>query len=145
FRDIQAAAEKLKGPGAEFARNMDRARRRIRELGESFESVGTKIRNFGAGLSVAVTAPVTLLGRSFIQAASDAEEARSAFGFLFGESTEAVRDWATALAAEIGRGSQAIQDQAAAFQQLFGRVAPTHEAAVQLSQDFTALAQDLAS
>ena len=30
FRDIQAAAGKLKGPGAEFARNMDGARKRVR-------------------------------------------------------------------------------------------------------------------
>ena len=40
FRDIQAAAEKLRGPGAEFARNMDRARKRVAELGDQFDKVG---------------------------------------------------------------------------------------------------------
>jgi hypothetical protein len=145
FRDIQAAAEKLRGPGAEFARNMDQARKRVRELGQEFDKVGTNVRNFGAGVSIAITAPVTLLGRSFIQAASDAEEARSAFGFLFKDATDEMRQWANTVASELGRGSQDSQDQAAAFQQLFGQVTRTHPEAVKLSKQFTVLAQDLAS
>ena len=68
FRDIQAAAEKLKGPGAEFARNMDAARKRVRELGQEFDRVGTRIRNFGAGVSVGVTAPLLLAAKQSVTA-----------------------------------------------------------------------------
>ena len=68
FRDIQAAAGKLKGPGAEFARNMDAARKRVRELGQEFDKVGTKVRNFGAGVSVGVTAPFVLAAKQSITA-----------------------------------------------------------------------------
>ena len=145
FRNIQGAAEKLKGPGAEFARSMDRAQRKIRELGEAMKRTGEQARNWGAGLSVGITAPVTLLGRSFIQAATDAEEARSAFDFLFDENADTVRAWSRTIARELNRGSQTIQDQALSFQQLFSQVAESDEAAVKLSQDFTVLAQDLSS
>lgn len=144
FAAIQAAAEKLKGPGAEFARSMDRAQKKIRELGEEMKRVGEQVRNWGAGLSAGVTAPVGMLGQSFIQAASDAEEARSAFDFLFAENAEKVRDWSRTVAREMNRGSQTIQDQAMSFQQLFSQVTES-DAAVKLSQDFAMLAQDLAS
>ena len=68
FEDIQAAAEKLKGPGAEFARNMDAARKRIRDLGDEMRRVGEKVRNFGAGMSVGITAPITALGYKAVAA-----------------------------------------------------------------------------
>lgn len=68
FRDVQAAAEKLKRPGADFARNMDAARKRMRELGQEFDKVGTKIRNFGAGISVAITAPLLLAAKEPVTA-----------------------------------------------------------------------------
>lgn len=144
FHDIQNAADKLKGPGAEFARSMDRAQKKIREVGEAMKRAGERARNWGAGLSVGITAPVTLLGRTFLQAASDAEEARSAFNFMFDESAEKVRDWSRTVAREMNRGSQTIQDQALSFQQLFSQVTES-DAAVKLSQDFTMLAQDLSS
>ncbi len=144
FRDIQNAADKLKGPGAEFARSLDRAERKLRELGERMQRVGEQARNWGAGLSAGVTAPVTLLGGSFIQAASDAQEARSAFDFLFAENAAKVRAWSRTVARAMNRGSQAIQDQAMSFQQLFSQVTE-NDAAVKLSHDFAMLAQDLAS
>ena len=68
FREIQAAAEKLRGPGAAFARNMDAARKRVRELGTEFDRVGTKIRNFGAAVSVGLTAPLVLAAKQSVTA-----------------------------------------------------------------------------
>ena len=47
---------------------MDRARKRVQELGQAFDRVGAKIRNFGAGISVGVTAPLVLLAKRSVDA-----------------------------------------------------------------------------
>lgn len=75
FADVQAAAEKLKGPGAEFARRMDAAQQKIRQLGDAVTNVGRSMRNLGAGLSVAVTAPLTLMAKKGLDAWKVQEEA----------------------------------------------------------------------
>ncbi len=75
FSDVQQAAEKLKGPGAAFARSMDAAQKRIRDLGRSVVDAGRGMRDFGAGMSVAVTAPLVLMGKTSLDAWKVQEEA----------------------------------------------------------------------
>ena len=107
FRDIQAAAEKLKGPGAEFARNMDAARKRVQELGQAFDRVGTRIRNFGAGVSVAVTAPLVLAAKRSVDA--------------WNQQVDAISQVEAALASTAGVSKQTSEDlqaMASRFQEI---------------------------
>jgi hypothetical protein len=75
FKEVQAAAEKLKGPGAEFARGLDNALKKVNQLAGGFEQAGKKIRNVGAGLSVGVTAPLLAFGAKAVGSFREQEEA----------------------------------------------------------------------
>lgn len=48
----------------------------------------------GAGLTVGVTAPLTLFGKSAISAASDAVELQSMFDTTFGNMSDNLNKWA---------------------------------------------------
>lgn len=121
-----------------FGDNIDRLSKRIDRWGEGMQKAG---RN----LSLFVTAPLALFGRSAYNAAVDAEELQSAFNYSFGEMSDDMNRWAESTGDSLGRSTQAIQQMAFTFNQLFSQAAPTREVAAGLSQDFTLLAQDLAS
>ncbi len=115
FRDIQAAAEKLRGPGAEFARNMDRARKRVRELGDDFDKVGTKIRNFGAGVSLGLTAPLVLAAKQSVTAWNEqvdaiqkVEAALASTGGVSGQTSENLQKMASELQGITTFGDEAV-------------------------------------
>jgi len=127
---------------AQFEEGMQKATKRLDEI-------SGKLSAWGAGLSVAVSAPLALMGKSFLDAASDAQEFGSAFDFLFKENAKAVREWADATGAEMGRSTLELQKMASSFMQMFKQVNPATEEgaknASELSKQFTALAQDLSS
>ncbi len=112
FRDIQAAAEKLRGPGAEFARNMDRVRKQIKAVGEQMNATGRKIRNVGKDLTIGVTTPIVGIGAGVLKVASDFEAAmnrvRAALGAT-GDEFIALSDRAK----ELGRTTQFSASEAA--------------------------------
>ena len=115
FRDIQAAAAKLKGPGAEFARNMDRARKRVQELGQAFDRVGSRIRNFGAGISVGVTAPLVLLAKRSVDAWNEqvdaiqkVEAALASTSAISGQTSEGLQEMASRLQEVTTYGDEAV-------------------------------------
>jgi hypothetical protein len=118
---------------------------RFKALGTSLGGIGQKMTRLGTGLSLGVTAPLAAIGKGMIDAASDAQEAASAFDVLFGAQAASTRAWADSTAKAMGRSTYELQKQAASFQQLFSKAAPTGEAAADLSTKFAALAQDLAS
>ncbi len=115
FRDIQAAAEKLRGPGAEFARNMDRARKRVRELGQEFDKVGSKIRNFGAGVSLGLTAPLVLAAKQSVTAWNEqvdaiqkVEAALASTGGVSGQTSAGLQKMASELQGITTFGDEAV-------------------------------------
>ena len=123
---------------AEFSAGAARAQR-------SLDGLGRSMQRSGAIMSAAITAPLLLLGRSMVNAAVDAEELQSAFNYSFGSMADDMNAWAVSTGDALGRSTQALQQAAFSFNQLFVAAAPTREAAAGLSQDFAALAQDLAS
>jgi len=104
-----------------------------------------EINRFSAGLTIGITVPVALASRAFINAASDVEEMRSAFGFTFGSMSKDVEKWAVSTGDSIGRATYELQQGALAFQQMFRVAAPTAQAAADMSKQFALLAQDLSS
>lgn len=127
---------------AQFEEGLQKATQRLSQVGE-------KMRNMGGVASAAVSAPLALLGKTFVDAASDAEEFGSAFNYLFKDNADSVRSWADTTAKEIGRSSGELQKQSQAFMQLFKQVNDQTpqgaKNAAELSKQFTLLAQDLSS
>ena len=106
---------------------------------------GRGMRNIGAGLSAGVTAPIVLFGKSALNAAKDTQEAQSMFDQVFKDTAADTRAWSRTLATEIGRSSYDLQNQAAEFQQILGKMAPDTQAAAEMSRVLAGLSQDLSS
>lgn len=134
-----------RGAFAQLKSDADAADGRLRRLSASLGGFGSSMTKAGAAMTAGVTAPLVMLGRAFVDKASEAQESASAFDALFRDQAKTVRAWADATAKAMGRSTFELQKQAASFQQLFKAAAPTGEAAADLSTKFAALAQDLAS
>lgn len=126
-------------------------RKSLGSVGDAFENVekrfrtvGREMRDMGAGLSLAVTAPLVLFGKSAIDAASEAAEMESAFDQTFKGSAAAIRAWADETAPAINRSTTELESGALRFGQLFTQVTDQVKAA-DLSSQFSLLAQDAAS
>ena len=117
----------------------------IARISDSLKSAGSSISSFGASLSIGITAPLALVSKSVIDAASDIAETQSKIGAIFGDSADAVRAFAETSAESFGQSTQAALDAAATFA-TFGKGAGlAGDDLVGFSSQLTTLASDLAS
>ena len=84
-------------------------------------------------------------GRSFVEAASRAEETRSKFTAVFKEQTDAANEMAQAMADELGRNATEIQGFMARLQDTFVPMGIARDQAMDMSGAITQLAFDLTS
>lgn len=130
---------------AAFTEGLTAAQRHLRGVGQRMQSVGRNMAMVGAGMTAAITAPLVAFGANAARAAADAEELQSAFNYSFGEMAGDMNAWAQQTGDALGRSTQAIQQAAFTFNQLFSSATPVAEISTELSQRFAVLAQDLAS
>lgn len=130
---------------SEMSRASTEAQTSAASIGRSFENVGAKLTGVGTKMSAAITLPLAAVGVASIKAASDAQELQSAFNATFGDMADSMNEWAESTGNALGRSTQEIQKGANAFGLYFNQAARTREEAGKLSQQFTVLAQDLAS
>ncbi len=115
-----------------------------RSAADTASKVGAKMRSLGTGLTIGVTAPLTLFGKGAVQAAIDAEELQSMFDTTFGAMSDTMNKWARETGDAMGRSTQELQQSAAVFQGFFKDMLPEAEAA-EFSRKLTVLSQDVAS
>ena len=94
---------------------MDRARKRVREPGQAFDKVGTKIRNFGVGVSIGLTAPLVLLAKKSVTAWNEqlnaiqkVEAALASTGGVSGQTSEGLQKMASELQGITAFGDEAV-------------------------------------
>jgi len=121
-----------------LVRGLKRAQRRLRAFGDSVSSIGKRM----AAISTAAFAPVGLIS---IKAASDAQETLSRFEQVFGTQAKAAREFADAMAKEVGRSKFAVIDALSTFQSFFVGLGFGPEKARGLSEALQTLATDFAS
>lgn len=120
-----------------FVKGLTQAERRLKNIGSSLTSIGTKFAAFGtAGVAGFIPA---------IRAASDAQEQMSKFDTVFGDQTDAMKEFADVTADELGRSSASIRQFLAQSQDLFVPLGFDQDQATELSKTLTRLAVDLAS
>lgn len=115
-----------------------------RKASDAAEKIGGSMRKLGVGLSVGVTAPLTVFAKGAAQAAIDAVELQSMFDTTFGKMSKSMNEWARKTGDAMGRSTQELQQSAAVFQGFFKDMLPEQEAA-KFSKTLTILSQDVAS
>lgn len=130
---------------AQFEDGVKGATRHAKALEKTFDKWGSRMRKTGDIMSIGITAPLVLFSKQAIQTAMDAEELDAAFGETFGKNTVVMDKWARSTGDAMGRSTREMKEMLNTFGIFFNQAAPTSEVANELSQDFTKLAQDLAS
>ncbi len=107
--------------------------------------LGSSLRNVGSMMTLGITAPLGLLGKSFIDAASDAEETAAKFTAVFKNLSADAEDFVQATAGELGRSTNDLRKYMATFQDTFVPLGFAREEGLEMSKALTGLTMDLAS
>lgn len=121
----------------EFNKSLTLAERKLSTMARSVNSAANRL----IGLGVAGAASFVPL----IKAASDLQETMSKFDTVFGDQSDAVKQFSDDLARSLGRGQRQIADFLASSQDLFVPLGFDSATATDLSKTLTRLAIDLAS
>lgn len=129
---------------AQWSTGLNKAEKQLATFSTKVLQSAASINAVGQKLSLAITAPLGIFGGFAIRAAAEAEALQGDFNLAFGNMSDEVQAWAEATGDALGRSTQTIQKSAVSFQQLFEDIAPTEEAAAQLSMRFVELSEDFA-
>ncbi|WP_292229509.1 phage tail tape measure protein [Brevundimonas sp.] len=73
---------------AAFTEGLDKAQKHLRDVGSRMERIGGKMKSIGAGMSVALTAPIVAFGVTTMRAAGDFEQAMNRVQAVSGATSE---------------------------------------------------------
>lgn len=152
FKLIDKISPKLKKIEKQMAKTTDKIKRQTAKAGESFKKLGDKIGNVGKKMMslgtrglITVTAPLALLGRTFINAASNYEEAVNKVDVAFGGASQSVKDFAKTAGENFGIDRGRALDMAALFGDMATGMGINQNKAAGLSKKLVALSGDMAS
>ena len=118
---------------------------RIKNVASKISSIGDKISSFGTKLTVGVTTPLALAGKSAVSAASDFDENLNKIGVAFGDSADAVKSWADEATKNFGLSMNQALEATSLFGDMATSMGISQTEAAAMSTSLAGLAGDLAS
>ena len=119
----------------------DKMKSTTSKLGE----FGSKMKQIGGGLTLALTLPLVLLGAQSLKLASNMEETLNKVDVTFGKNSKAVKAWAKNSIKQMGLAQQSALDNVALFGDFATSMGITGTEAVSMSESLTQLGADLSS
>lgn len=116
-----------------------------KRMGQSLTDLGDKAKTAGAVLSAGLTAPLLLIGKQAVDAASDLNEAMSATNTVFGSTADQVVRFSRTAASQLGQSQQAALAAASGMGALFKGVGLTEQQMADFSTSLLTAAADLGS
>ena len=141
-REIIKCENKLKDYNKEL-RQIPSAQ--VRALAEGFKEVGAKMTDAGKTLTTKVTAPLVAMYTLSANLGSDYEENLNKIDVAFGESGEAVKEWASNVREQFGLSKVQATQAVSSFGALGKGIGLTEEQASEMSMTLAGLSADLGS
>lgn len=116
-----------------------------RDVSKSLDQVGTSMRSLGTTLSVGITAPLALVTKSLIGAASAAAESESLFEVSMGEMADEARAFSEELRTQFGLNSFEVRRMMGVINNMVTSMGVSTEAAFEMSKAIVQLTNDFAS
>lgn len=120
------------------------AEKKVESFGDKVQSLSGKFESVGKTM-LPITAGITAIGTASIMAGADVEEMQSKFVAVFGDLSDDAYKWANDYADAIGRSKYEIQEAISNQADLYVGMGFTKQSAMELSQQATELAYNLAS
>ncbi len=119
--------------------------KKMKDISSSLKNIGGTLSGFGSSLSLGVTAPLTLAGKSMVTAASDFDENLNKVNVAFGNSADSVKSWADTATKNFGLSMNQALEATSLFGDMATSMGLTQPAAASMSTSLAGLAGDLAS
>jgi hypothetical protein len=124
---------------------VDNASPVIKKLGLSMEDMGRQMQKVGMGMSLAVTTPLMLLGKSSVDAARDLNESLNKVNVVFKDNSKVIQEWSENSAQAFGLSKQKALEAAGTYGNLFSAMGLGADETAKMSTELVQLAADLAS
>ena len=118
---------------------------RMGKIASKISSIGDKISSFGTKLTVGITTPLALAGKSAVTAASDFDENLNKVEVAFGDCSAAVKNWADDATESFGLSKNQALEATALFGDMATSMGLSQTEAAHMSMLLAGLAGDLAS
>jgi len=142
---FSAQARKIKSSVRSYTQSIEKARAENDRFNGSIKRYGRSISSVGKKMTVGVTLPAILMGRSMVNAASDAEETRNKFNEVFrgfeSEGASAVQN----LSDKFDLAKSTSRELLSSTGDLLVGLGLTGDEALKLSQQVVSLSADVAS
>lgn len=142
LKQIQANLETTKNKVASSAQSISSSFDKIRN---KLDLVGKKAINLGKDMFLKTTLPISVIGVSFIKAASDYTESINKVDVAFGNASQSVKDFAKSSGKNFGIDIGTALDMSAMFGDMSTSMGISQIRASELSTSLVGLAGDLAS
>jgi hypothetical protein len=133
--DYQRGLKQAENQAKNFAQNISSY---FKDAAKSLEGIGQK-------MSLAITAPLTLIGHNMLKMAMDAVESENLFTVSMGNMADAARQWSIALSKSLGLNQYELRRNVGMFNVMFRSMGFNEQAAYAMARGLTQLAYDMAS
>lgn len=117
----------------------------MQSASSSLAKFGSKMQSLGAGMSLAVSAPLILIGKNMLTMAMDAVESENLFEVSFGGMANSARKFSEDLSQSLGLNAYDVRKNAAMLDAMMKSMGLSENAAYKMSTGLTQLSYDMAS
>lgn len=119
--------------------------KKMESISSKAKSIGDKISGIGTSLTVGVTAPLAIAGKSMVDAASDFDENLNKISVAFGDNADEVKAWADTATQSFGLSMNQALEATSLFGDMATSMGISQGEAASMSTSLAGLAGDLAS
>lgn len=146
YRELERELSKCEAKQKEYNKQLrEIPNAQVKALAEGFKEVGKKMTDVGKTLSTKVTAPIVAMYTLSANLGSDYEENLNKIDVAFGDSGEAVKDWANNVREQFGLSKVQATDMVSSFGALGKGIGLSEEEASKMSISLAGLSADLGS
>lgn len=119
--------------------------KRMESISSKAKSIGDKLSGIGTALTVGVTTPLAVAGKSMVDAASDFDENLNKISVVFGDSADDVKAWADTATESFGLSMNQALEATSLFGDMATSMGISQSEAASMSTSLAGLAGDMAS
>ena len=119
--------------------------KRMESISSKAKSIGDKLSGIGTALTVGVTTPLAVAGKSMVDAASDFDENLNKISVAFGDNADEVKAWADTATQSFGLSMNQALEATSLFGDMATSMGISQGEAASMSTSLAGLAGDLAS
>tara|TARA_R110000851_G_scaffold31113_2_gene84426 strand:- start:626 stop:2092 length:1467 start_codon:yes stop_codon:yes gene_type:complete len=142
---VYELVDKYSRTAVKIGNTTDRMKKSFDKTSRSVGKLGKNMVKVGAAMTAVATVPILLLGRNMINAASDAEETRSKFAFIFKDIEKRAFEASDSFAKSFGLAGSTAQEMLSYSADILTGIGFTSDAALKLSVSLGSASQDLVS